>query len=182
MKVTPVCCRQPLRQEGASSTSGWRLHCRGLYTNGYFIPEKKFKQISCDGRRFLQHPGASPGCGVFGKKRAGWVFHDICPLKGGRSWLLLKQQNAPRTRFRGEKLLSSVQKNEPLPRVWVLRSSNPDCFSAKALFFWSVLPAWLSDLHIAPIIVLNGANPGAVWKWTRPAAPALSLSKRKRGG
>lgn len=76
-----------------------------------------------------------------------------------------------------KKLMPRVQTNEPLPLCNALRSFNRAC-SHRKVIFWSVFSLWLSDLHIAPIVVLNGANP--VQFENEPAALALSLATKAR--
>lgn len=83
-----------------------------------------------------------------------------------------------RERGSEKKLTLRVQMNEPLPPRYALRSSNRACSHRKVIFFRSVFSLWLSDLHIAPIVVLNGANP--VQFENEPAALALSLATKAR--
>lgn len=73
------------------------------------------------------------------------------------------------------KLHPAVQVSKPLPRLSLLMSLRSLCFLRRVIF-WSVFSLWLSDLHIAHIIVLNGANP--VQFENEPAALALSRATK----
>lgn len=92
------------------------------------------------------------------------MFHDICLLKGGRSWLLLKQQNALRTGFWKEAYI--VRANEwavaPVECFAIFQSR---LFSPKGYFLVCFLPLtqWPTyrSYHCT-----QWRQSGPVWKWT----------------